>query len=182
MGKIHFWRVADGKKVAELPIPQIPLAATLSLNARLLATYDPVKGLVTVWEIATKKQLHQWHLGAGIDELRFSPDGKQLLAWGGVGRPSCKLILLSIADGKRTDLYIDSGALESAAFSPVEPFVAAGIYKSWDLLASLRSQRYDYSCPRDKSQHSLPLGFDHPAAMGFEPDTKRLPLLTRFFS
>jgi hypothetical protein len=78
----------------------------------------------------------QWHLGAGIDELRFSLDGKQLLAWGYVWGPSCKLILLSIADGKRTDLYIDSGALESAAFSPVEPFVAAGTNKSWDLLAS----------------------------------------------
>jgi WD40 repeat protein len=191
MGKIHLWRVADGKKVAELPIPQIPLAAALSLDARLLATYDPVKGSVTVGEVTTKKQLHQWHIGAGIDELRFSPDGKQLLAWGGVGRPSCKLILLSIADGKRTDLYIDYGALESAAFSPVEPFVAAGIYKSWDLLASLRPKGttvpalwinrntlslWDLTT---KQRWDLNLTLrDFPSSLAFSPDGQYLAVVT----
>jgi len=190
MGKIHLWRVADGKKVAELPIPQIPLAATLSLDARLLATYDPVKGSVTVWEVATRKRLRQWHLGTDIDKLCFSPDGKQLLAWGDVWGPSCKLILLSIADGKRTDLYIDNGALQGAAFSPAEPFVTAGIDKSWDLLASLRSKwtivpalwiyrnilsLWDLTT---QQRWDLNLRGDFPSSLAFSPDGQYLAVVT----
>ncbi|MFA0733893.1 MAG: hypothetical protein OGMRLDGQ_000393 [Candidatus Fervidibacter sp.] len=191
MGKIHLWRVADGKKIAELPIPQTTYTAALSPDARLLATYDPVKGLVTVWEVATKKQLHQWHLGAGIDKLRFSPDRKQLMAWGGVVGPSCKLILLSIADGKRTDLYIDNGALQGAAFSPTEPFVAAGTNKSWDLLASFRPEGktvpalwitrntlslWDLTT---KQRWDLKLTLrDFPSSLAFSPDGQYLAVVT----
>jgi WD40 repeat protein len=189
--KIHLWRVADGKKIAELPIPQTTYAAALSPDAQLLATYDYVKGSVTVWEVATKKQLHQWHIGTGIDKLGFSPDGKQLLAWGYVWGPSCKLILLSIADGKRTDLYIDYGALQGAAFNPTEPFVAAGIDKSWDLLASLRSKGttipalwidrntlslWDLTT---KQRWDLNLTLrDFPSSLAFSPDGQYLAVVT----
>ena len=137
-GKIHIWRVTDGRKVAELPIPQNLLAAALSPNARLLATYDFVKCSVTVWEVATMRRLRQWHVGTCIDKLGFSPDGKQILASGNVWGPFCKLILISIADGKLMDLNLDYGFLQSATFSSTEPFIAAGIHKNWDLLARLR--------------------------------------------
>ena len=190
-GKIHLWRVVDGKKVADLPVPRTTYAAALSPDAQLLATYDYVKGSVTVWEVATKKQLHQWHLGAGIDKLRFSPDRKQLMAWGGVVGPSCKLILLSIADGKRTDLYIDNGALQGAAFSPTEPFVAAGTNKSWDLLASFRPEGktvpalwitrntlslWDLTT---KQRWDLKLTLrDFPSSLAFSPDGQYLAVVT----
>ncbi len=187
-GKIHLWRVADGKKVAELPVPRTTYAAALSPDTQLLATHDAIKGLVTVWEVATRKRLRQWHLGTGIDKLGFSPDGKQLLAWGYVWGPSCKLILLSIADGKRTDLY-DNGALESAAFSPAEPFVAAGIDKSWDLLASLRPEgttvpalwiyRNTLSLWDLTTQQRWDLNLrDFPSSLAFSPDGQYLAVVT----
>jgi len=190
-GKIHLWRVADGKKVAELPVPRTTYAAALSPDTQLLATYDYVKGSVTVWEVATKKQLHQWHIGTGIDKLGFSPDGKQILAWGNVWGPFCKLVRFSIADGKRTDLYIDYGALQSAAFSPVEPFVAAGTNKSWDLLASFRPEGktvpalwitrntlslWDLTT---KQRWDLNLTLrDFPSSLAFSPDGQYLAVVT----
>jgi WD40 repeat protein len=187
--RIHLWRVADGKKVAELPVPQTPLAATLSPDARLLATCDLMKGLVTVWEVAARKRLRQWHLGAGIDNLRFSPDGKQLLAWGNVWGPSCKLILLSLANGKRTNLNLDDGALQSATFSPTEPFIAAGISKSWDLLANLCPKGVTVPAlwmhrdalslwnPTTKQRWDLPLK-DFPSSVAYSPDGRYLAVVT----
>ncbi len=188
-GKIHLWRVADGKKVAELSVPQTPFAAALSTDARLLATYDPNKGLVTVWEVATRKRLRQWHIGTVIDKLGFSPDGKQILAWGKVWGPSCKLILLSIADGKRTDLNLDDGALQNATFSPTEPLVAAGIHKSWDLLSSLRPEgttvpalwmRHETLSlwnPITKQRWDLHLK-DFPSSVAFSSDGQYLAVVT----
>jgi len=190
-GKIHLWRVTDGKKVAELPVPQNLSAAALSPDARLLATYDYAKGSVTVWEVPTRKRLRQWHLGSGIDKLGFSPDGKQILAWGNVWGPFCKLILLSIADGKRTELNLDDGALQNATFSPTEPFVAAGAHKSWDLLARLRPEGmtvpalwmhrntlslWDLTTQRRWDLNLLPRDF--PSSLAFSPDGQYLAVVT----
>ncbi len=190
-GKVHLWRVADGKKFAEFSVPQTPFAAALSPDARLLATYDSKKGLVTVWEVSTRKRLRQWHIGVSIDKLGFSPDGKQILAWGNVWGPFCKLILLSVADGKRTDLNLDRGVLQSATFSPTEPFIAAGSFKSWDLLARLRPE--GITVPAlwihrntlsfwDLTTHQrwdlLLTPRDTPSSLAFSPDGQYLAVVT----
>ena len=190
-GKIHNWRVTDGKKIAEVPVSHTFLSAALSSDARLLATCDRKKGLVTVWEVATRKKVRQWHLGADIDQLRFSPDSEQLLAWGNVWGPSCNLILLSVADGKRTDLNLDDGALQNATFSPTEPFVAAGSFKSWDLLVRLRPERITVPALWmhrnilslwDLTTHQrwdlLLTPRDTPSSLAFSPDGQYLAVVT----
>jgi len=79
--RLHLWNTANGKKLAELRLPDqaSPRDLAFSPSGRLLAVIQ--SGAVSVWDVERRRKLHQQDEGGG--GIRFSADEKKLFALGG---------------------------------------------------------------------------------------------------
>jgi WD40 repeat protein/beta-lactamase regulating signal transducer with metallopeptidase domain len=88
-GRVELVTVADGKKVASLTLGKVTASqVAFSSDSQLLAIggSDEKQVHVSVWSIATAKELHRWEWDLGkdphsnVEALAFSPDGRRLAA------------------------------------------------------------------------------------------------------
>jgi WD40 repeat protein len=81
---IHVWEAATGKELFKLTGPRLLRAVVFSPDGKLMASGDE-QATVRIWDVATRKQLHEIDLRCGADSLSlaFSPDSKSLACAGG---------------------------------------------------------------------------------------------------
>ncbi len=88
-GRVALVTVADGKEVASVALGKVATShVAFSADSQLLAIggSDEKQVHVSVWSIATAKELHRWEWDLGkdphssVEALAFSPDGRRLAA------------------------------------------------------------------------------------------------------
>ena len=88
-GRIALVSVADGKEIASLPIGKVTISqVAFSVDSQLLAVgaADDKKVRVSLWNVATANEVHQWDWELGrdphskVEALVFSPNGSRLAA------------------------------------------------------------------------------------------------------
>lgn len=95
----------------------------LSPDGRLLATREYSTGIITLWEVASGKQLRTINDSATVRSIAFSPDSR-LLASGSEDRT---IKLWNAASGKKVrTLSGHSDAVNCVAFSPDGRWLASG--------------------------------------------------------
>jgi WD40 repeat protein len=82
-GSIQICTAATGKKERDLPVPwkaqdNDPIRRLAFSGDLHVAAAGTAKGTITVWDLATAKELRRVETGQSIDHLTLAPDGKTL--------------------------------------------------------------------------------------------------------
>jgi WD40 repeat protein len=84
-GTIHFWDLSTGKPSGRLPTqrPYSIASLTYSPDGKLLASADHLSsGLIKLWSVASRTQVHEWTPRSALCSIAFSPDSRTLAAGG----------------------------------------------------------------------------------------------------
>jgi WD40 repeat protein len=81
-GNLQVCDAITGKKDRDIPVPRKDQAESvrqlaLSTNGQIIAMMT-TGGVITVWDLAAGKQLHQLTIGQSLDHFALAPDGKTL--------------------------------------------------------------------------------------------------------
>jgi WD40 repeat protein len=165
------YEVAGGKQVAQVEVtPNYNVRAFLSGDGKVLATCGnymnrgnpadnakaaEVNRTIELWDPATGKALRNLRddVGAGVSNIAFSPDDKQLVA-----ATSAGLVVWDVATGKEVRRVAGRRNLGAIlAYSPDGKLLAAGSYsgavQTWDAATGRRLGLYDL--PRNQGNQAI---------------------------
>jgi RNA polymerase sigma factor (sigma-70 family) len=140
---IRIWDVAQGKEVAQMKASGTLTGALAFAPGSTTLASGTDEGAVELWEPATGKKRWQSKQGGQVLTLAFAPDGKALVAGGGLGpwwtaakQNEPFLVVLDSGGGREVRrIRTDSSSVASVAFSTDGKTLAAGLGGSirvWD--------------------------------------------------
>jgi WD40 repeat protein len=126
--RLKLWDVGSRREVATLPSPEQPTSIAFSPDGKTLATSSVFTNTLTVWDLATKREVPCLKALSGpIRSLAFSPDGKRLAT--GHESGDLPLKLWDVATKRVvTSLQGHPNGVPSVAFSPDGNTLATGSF------------------------------------------------------
>jgi WD40 repeat protein/serine/threonine protein kinase len=150
-GAVRMWEVARDRRQEGALLckhDRNVRCVAFSPNGKWLASGSD-DGQVWVTDLATGRRVNWFGLGAIVNEVMFSPDGKTLAAV--CDEQDNSVHLWNVADWSRTDLPGHTSHVHGMSFSPVAPLLASSgldrTLRLWDLSTSPPRTLAIKSCP-----------------------------------
>ena len=117
-GELFVWDLAAGKRGGRA-LDDAPLSAVAySPDGTRLATMS-FRGMLRVYEAATLKELAAWQAAVvGTRGLAFTPDGREVVAYGGESVQRMGVVFWDAASGSRRRFFPIKGTVGKTALSP----------------------------------------------------------------
>ncbi|HLV79510.1 MAG TPA: hypothetical protein VKT32_04485, partial [Chthonomonadaceae bacterium] len=171
-GKVILLDAASHRQLMEpLPVDTRPIvhheivSLAFSLDGRRLAAASGDPALVTLWNLASGRQVGQFEHSNGAAGIAFSPDGKMLAAANWQGR----VYLWDFATGTKTSWWAHAKPVNDVVFSPDGKTLATSSNDATVKLWNVSTQREMVTLTGPERRVD---------SVAFSPDGKRLAALS----